>query len=40
MSVKVDKIFYLRLLLANIKKIILYKNIRIVKIQIENVENN
>ena len=40
MSVKVDKIFYLRLLLANIKKIILYKNIRTIKIQIENAKNN
>ena len=40
MSVKVDKIFYLRLLLANIREIISYKNIRTIEMQIENAKNN
>ena len=39
-NIKVDKIFYLRLLLANIREIILYKNIRTIKVQIENIKNS
>ena len=40
MSVKIDEIFYLRLLFVNVSKTTSFENLRTIKVQIEKVEKN